>query len=122
MRLLHTSDWHLGRSFHRVDLTPHQEAFLDWLVLEAQSREVDAVLVAGDIFDRAVPPVDAVRLASRALARFAAVGIPVIALAGNHEQRLNQVAGRELGLADEGTKARRAPQAPHAGRRKAQRP
>lgn len=96
MRLLHTSDWHLGRSFHRVDLTPHQEAFLDWLVLEAQSREVDAVLVAGDVFDRAVPPVDAVRLASRALARFAAVGIPVVALAGNHDSATRLGFGAEL--------------------------
>jgi exonuclease SbcD len=96
MRLLHTSDWHLGRSFHRVDLIAHQEAFLDWLVAEARAREVDAVLVAGDIFDRAVPPVDAVRLASVALARFAAAGIPVVALAGNHDSATRLGFGAEL--------------------------
>jgi exonuclease SbcD len=96
MRLLHTSDWHLGRSFHRVDLTPHQESFLDWLVLEAQRREVDAVLVAGDVFDRAVPPVDAVRLASRALAGFAAAGVPVVVLAGNHDSATRLGFGAEL--------------------------
>jgi exonuclease SbcD len=96
MRLLHTSDWHLGRSFHRVDLTPHQESFLDWVVDEACAREVDAVLVAGDVFDRAVPPVDAVRLASRALARFAAAGVPVVVVAGNHDSATRLGFGAEL--------------------------
>ena len=99
MRLLHTSDWHLGRSLHRVDLTGAQAAFLDWLVEEAQAREVDAVLVAGDVFDRAVPPVDAVHVASRALARFAALGIPVVVTAGNHDSATRLGFGAELAAA-----------------------
>ncbi|NEE60074.1 exonuclease SbcCD subunit D, partial [Streptomyces sp. SID8455] len=56
MRMLHTSDWHLGRSFHRVPLLDAQAAFLDHLVATAQAREVDVVLVSGDVYDRAVPP------------------------------------------------------------------
>ncbi|MFN8169094.1 MAG: exonuclease SbcCD subunit D [Candidatus Nanopelagicales bacterium] len=96
MRLLHTSDWHLGRSFHRVDLAAEQGVFLDWLLEEAVRREVDAVLVAGDVFDRAVPPVDAVRLASRSLAAFAAAGIPVVVLAGNHDSATRLGFGAEL--------------------------
>lgn len=56
MRLLHTSDLHLGRAFHRVNLLGAQAAFVDHLVETVRAREVDAVLVAGDIYDRAVPP------------------------------------------------------------------
>ncbi|WP_375165768.1 exonuclease SbcCD subunit D, partial [Streptomyces sp.] len=60
VRFLHTSDWHLGRSFHRVGLLDAQAAFLDHLVDTVHAREVDAVLVAGDVYDRAVPPLPAV--------------------------------------------------------------
>ena len=60
MRFLHTSDWHLGRSLHRADLRAAQAGFLDHLVETARSERVDAVLVAGDVYDRAIPPVDAV--------------------------------------------------------------
>src|ERR1700753_3637883 len=56
MRLLHTSDWHLGRSLHRADLRAAQSAFLDHLVEVARAERVDAGLVAGDIYDRAGPP------------------------------------------------------------------
>jgi len=96
VRLLHTSDWHLGRSFHRADLTSAQGDFLDWLVQLAVAREVDAVLVAGDIFDRAVPPVDAVTLASNALARLAAAGITVVVTSGNHDSATRLGFGSEL--------------------------
>ncbi len=85
MRLIHTSDWHLGRTLHGEDLLGHQAAFLDWLLAEATERQVDAVLVAGDIYDRAVPPVDAVRLLDDALLGFARAGLPVILISGNHD-------------------------------------
>ena len=55
MRLLHTSDWHLGRSLHRADLASAQGAFLDHLVDTVRSERVDAVLVSGDVYDRALP-------------------------------------------------------------------
>ena len=61
MRILHTSDWHLGRSFHRVGMLEHQAAFVDHLVGVIEAERVDLVLVAGDIYDRALPHVDAVR-------------------------------------------------------------
>jgi exonuclease SbcD len=60
MRILHTSDWHLGRSFHREDLLFAQAAFVDHLVDTVRAEGVDAVVVAGDVYDRALPPVDAV--------------------------------------------------------------
>ncbi|UQA91004.1 exonuclease SbcCD subunit D [Streptomyces halobius] len=85
MRLLHTSDWHLGRSFHRVSLLTAQRAFLDHLVETVREREVDAVLVAGDIYDRAVPPLAAVELFDDALHRLAGLGVPTVMISGNHD-------------------------------------
>jgi exonuclease SbcD len=85
MRFLHTSDWHLGRSLHRADLREAQAAFLDHLVETARSERVDAVLVAGDVYDRAIPPVDSVALYEDALARLRAVGARVILISGNHD-------------------------------------
>ena len=85
MKLIHTSDWHLGRTLHGADLLPHQEDFLRWLLDQAVSRQVDAVLVAGDVYDRAVPPADAVALLDRTLLAFAQARIPVVLTSGNHD-------------------------------------
>ncbi|WP_240136287.1 exonuclease SbcCD subunit D [Streptomyces sp. MUM 178J] len=95
MRLLHTSDWHLGRSFHRISLLDAQAAFLDHLVETVHSRDVDAVLVAGDVYDRAVPPLAAVELFDRALHRLAAADVPTVMISGNHDsaRRLGVAAG-----------------------------
>lgn len=90
MRLLHTSDWHLGRSFHREDLLGAQAAFVDHLVEVVRSERVDAVLISGDLYDRALPPVDAVALCNEALHRLAALRVPTVVISGNHDsaQRL----------------------------------
>ncbi|MFF8279037.1 exonuclease SbcCD subunit D [Streptomyces lateritius] len=95
MRFLHTSDWHLGRSFHRVSLLDAQAAFLDHLVATVLEREVDAVLVAGDVYDRAVPPLSAVELFDTALHRLAEAGVPTVMISGNHDsaRRLGVGAG-----------------------------
>ncbi|MFD5102382.1 exonuclease SbcCD subunit D [Streptomyces albidochromogenes] len=95
MRMLHTSDWHLGRSFHRVGLLDAQAAFLDHLVATVRERDVEAVLVAGDVYDRAVPPLAAVELFDRALHRLAAEGVPTVMISGNHDsaRRLGVGAG-----------------------------
>jgi DNA repair protein SbcD/Mre11 len=85
MRVLHTSDWHLGRSLHRADLRDAQARFLDHLVETTRAERVDAVLVAGDVFDRAVPPVDAVALYDEALVRLRETGARVILISGNHD-------------------------------------
>lgn len=84
MRMLHTSDWHLGRTLHGVDLLEHQAAYLDHLVELARSERADAVLVAGDVYDRAVPPVEAVRVLTEALVRLAEV-TTVVLTPGNHD-------------------------------------
>jgi len=88
MRFLHTSDWHLGRSLHRADLREAQSAFLDHLVETARTERVDAVLVAGDVYDRAIAPVDAVALCEDALARLRGTGARVILISGNHDSAL----------------------------------
>ncbi|UYQ60886.1 exonuclease SbcCD subunit D [Streptomyces peucetius] len=95
MRLLHTSDWHLGRSFHRVSMLDAQAAFLDHLVATVRDRDVDAVLVAGDVYDRAVPPLAAVALFDEALHRLADAGVPTVMISGNHDsaRRLGVGAG-----------------------------
>ncbi len=84
MRLLHTSDWHLGRTLHGVDLLEHQAAYLDHLVELARTERVDAVLVAGDVYDRAIPSVEAVAVLSDALARLAET-TSVVLTSGNHD-------------------------------------
>jgi exonuclease SbcD len=85
MRFLHTSDWHLGRSLHRADLREAQASFLAHLVETVRSERVDAVLVAGDVYDRAIPSLDAVALYEDALARLRAAGARVVLISGNHD-------------------------------------
>ncbi|WP_370248443.1 exonuclease SbcCD subunit D [Nocardioides sp.] len=88
MRLLHTSDWHLGRSFHREGMLAHQAAFLDHLLEVVESEDVDLVVVSGDVYDRALPPVDAVALFDDALVRLAASRARVVLTSGNHDSAL----------------------------------
>ncbi len=84
MRLLHTADWHLGRTFHGDPLFEAHARAIDHLVDLARDQAVDAVVVAGDVYDRALPPVEAVRLADDALARLSEI-CPVIVISGNHD-------------------------------------
>ncbi|MFH9042312.1 exonuclease SbcCD subunit D [Streptomyces sp. NPDC017966] len=95
MRLLHTSDWHLGRSFHRVGMLGAQAEFIGHLVGTVREREVDAVVVSGDVYDRAVPPLAAVELFDDALHRLADLGVPTVMISGNHDsaRRLGVGAG-----------------------------
>lgn len=85
MLLLHTSDWHIGRSFHGTGLLESQRAVLDQLTATVRERGVDAVLLAGDVYDRALPPADAVRLLDETLAAIRAAGAQVVMTSGNHD-------------------------------------
>jgi exonuclease SbcD len=104
MRLIHTSDWHLGRTLHGADLLPYQAAFCDWLLAESISQRADAVVIAGDVYDRAVPTTDAVAILDQVLSGFAAAAIPVLLISGNHDSairlgfgsRLSEAAGVHL--------------------------
>jgi exonuclease SbcD len=85
VRLLHTSDWHLGRTLFQTSLLEEQRAFLAWLLATAQERGVDAVLVSGDVYDRAVPPLEAVALLDSTLEAFSEADIPLVLVSGNHD-------------------------------------
>ena len=85
LRILHTSDWHLGRSLHEEPLLEDQALVLGQLVDLAREERPDAVVVAGDVYDRAVPPAEAVALLDEVLVRLAELGVPVVAIAGNHD-------------------------------------
>lgn len=87
MRIVHTSDWHLGRTLHGVDLLDHQAAYFDHLVEVVRSEQVGAVVVSGDVYDRAIPPVDAVMLLSETLARLAE-HTQVVVTPGNHDSAI----------------------------------
>ena len=88
MRLLHTSDWHLGRSFHGVGMLEAQRAFVDQLVAAVRRDGVDVVLIAGDVYDRALPGVDVVHLLDDALVRLTAAGAQVVLTSGNHDSAI----------------------------------
>lgn len=95
MRFLHTSDWHLGRSFHQVGLLGAQAAFVDHLVETVRAERVDAVLVSGDVYDRALPSPDTVELLSAAVTRLIDAGAAVVLSSGNHDSAIR------LGFASE---------------------
>jgi exonuclease SbcD len=96
MRVLHTSDWHLGRAFHRESLIDAQGAFVDHLVETIRSESVDVVVVAGDVYDRALPSVDAVALCNEALRRLVAEGVRTVLISGNHDSARRLGFGADL--------------------------
>ncbi len=86
MRFIHTSDWHIGRQLHNQSLLEDQAHVLDQIVKLAQQHSVDAVIIAGDIYDRSIPPASAVALLDDVLNRLVAeLGLPVLMIAGNHD-------------------------------------
>ncbi len=86
MKILHTSDWHLGKLFHGVNLLPDQRHVLEQIVAMVRDEKPDAVVVAGDIYDRAVPPADAVELLDWVLTELVdRLATPTVLIAGNHD-------------------------------------
>src|SRR5690554_3866757 len=86
MKVLHTSDWHIGKRLGSVYRIEEQREVLDEICIIAQEQQVDAVIIAGDLFDTYNPPVDAVELLYTTLKRLSNNGVrPVIAIAGNHD-------------------------------------
>ncbi|WP_154202702.1 exonuclease SbcCD subunit D [Vibrio harveyi] len=86
MKFIHTSDWHLGRQFHNVSLLDDQQAVLDQLIHYIENNPVDAVVVAGDIYDRSVPPTIAIELLNKVVKRICGeLNTPMILISGNHD-------------------------------------
>ncbi len=84
MRVLHTSDWHLGRTLFSVPLIEHQRVFLDWLVEQVDQHKIDAVLISGDVYDRSVPSVEVIAMFEKALIELAR-RTTVVIIPGNHD-------------------------------------
>ncbi len=86
MRFIHTSDWHLGRQFHNVSLLEDQRFVLSQLIALIAEHQVDALVIAGDIYDRSVPPAAAVQLLDEVLHKICnELNTPVIMIPGNHD-------------------------------------
>lgn len=96
MRLLHTSDWHLGQNFYTKSRAPEHQAFLAWLCQTAAEQQVDAIIVAGDIFDTGSPPSYARELYNRFVVDLQPTGCQLIVLAGNHDSVATLNESREL--------------------------
>lgn len=85
MKILHTADWHLGRKLHGVDLLEHQRNMLNHIAQLCSDHQVDVVVVAGDVYDRALPAVDAVSVLDHGVDAILATGAQVVMTAGNHD-------------------------------------
>ncbi|WP_312240287.1 exonuclease subunit SbcD [Pantoea sp.] len=96
MRIIHTSDWHLGQFFYTKSRAAEHQAFLDWLLQQVQAHQVDAVIVAGDIFDTGAPPSYARELYNRFVVALQPTGCELVVLAGNHDSVATLNESREL--------------------------
>ena len=86
MRILHTADWHLGKIVNDFSMLDDQRHYLMDLIETLKEKNIDAIIMAGDLYDRALPPKEAVALANRTLTRMVKeLGVPVFVIAGNHD-------------------------------------
>lgn len=96
MRILHTSDWHLGQNFYSKSRAAEHQAFLDWLLDTADAQQVDAIIVAGDIFDTGAPPSYARELYNGFVVKLQQSGCRLVVLAGNHDSVATLNESREI--------------------------
>ena len=86
MKFIHTSDWHIGRQFHNISLLNDQRHVLEQIVAYIESESVDALVIAGDIYDRSVPPSKAVELLDEFIGTICTdMNVPIILIPGNHD-------------------------------------
>ncbi len=86
MKFIHTSDWHIGRQFHNISLLEDQQHVLEQIIDYIEEKDVDALVIAGDIYDRSIPPTKAVKLLDDTLYQIInELKVPVIIISGNHD-------------------------------------
>ncbi|UFS93531.1 exonuclease SbcCD subunit D [Nocardia huaxiensis] len=85
MRILHTSDWHIGRTFHGVDLLADQECSLRAMAELVAAEGVEVVVLPGDVYDRSIPSADAIAVCNRGFEAIRAAGATIVATSGNHD-------------------------------------
>ncbi|MGP5428667.1 exonuclease SbcCD subunit D [Enterococcus malodoratus] len=94
MKVLHTADWHIGKKLHGYDLLPDQAYILDQILKIAKAEAVDAVMIAGDLYDRSVPSEDSVRLLNQTIAEWNLTEeFPLLAISGNHDSATRLATG-----------------------------
>ncbi|MBH1931032.1 exonuclease subunit SbcD [Serratia rubidaea] len=96
MRLIHTSDWHLGQYFFTKSRAAEHQAFLRWLIAQIEQHQVDALIVAGDLFDTGSPPSYARELYNRFVVELQQTGCQLVVLGGNHDSVATLNESREL--------------------------
>lgn len=97
MRILHTADWHLGKIVNEFSMLDLQEEYLKHLIEEIKKLEIDALIMAGDLYDRAIPPKEAVSLANKTFTKITQeLNIPILVIAGNHDSNERVEYGSEL--------------------------
>lgn len=97
MKIIHTSDWHLGISLHNASLIEEQKSYVDFLVNVVKEKNIDAVMIAGDIFDHSVSSAEAISLYNEAVTKLCnEIGVPVIISAGNHDGAARLASCNEL--------------------------
>lgn len=85
MKLLHTSDWHIGKQLHKIDLAPDIDLFFDWLLATIKTEQIDVLLVSGDVFDQANPSQAALSQYYRFLMQMIGTDCKIILTGGNHD-------------------------------------
>ncbi|TYS91284.1 exonuclease SbcCD subunit D [Rossellomorea aquimaris] len=86
MKFIHTADWHLGKLVHGIYMTEEQRYILEEFIELVKKEEPDAVIIAGDLYDRSVPPTEAVELLDEVLYRInVELKTPIVAVSGNHD-------------------------------------
>ncbi len=96
MRIIHTADWHLGQFFYSKSRAAEHQAFLDWLLAQIIQHQVDALIVAGDLFDTGSPPSYAREMFNRFVVALQPSGCQLVVLAGNHDSVATLNESREL--------------------------
>lgn len=97
MRILHTADWHLGKIVNEFSMLDLQEEYLNHLMDEIEELNIDAVIMAGDLYDRALPPKESVSLANHVFTKITQeLRIPMLVIAGNHDSNERIEYGSEL--------------------------
>lgn len=97
MKIIHSSDWHLGISLHNASLLEEQKSFVDFLINVVREQNIDAVIIAGDIFDHSVSSAEAISLYNDAVTQLCnEIGIPVIISAGNHDGAVRLASCNEI--------------------------
>ncbi|WP_330228605.1 exonuclease SbcCD subunit D [Nocardia sp. NBC_00508] len=99
MRMLHTSDWHIGRTFHGVDLLADQARSLTAIAQLVAEESVEVVVLPGDVYDRSIPSADAIAVCNRGFEAIRAAGAHIVATSGNHDSPARLGAGASFAAA-----------------------